>query len=138
MTMNLPCVVCDAPVPVWDYKPHIKSCAKIKLGLQRPSGDLAHADRMAAYQRNAMQGHPAWSPETGAGKEPLEQLKDDIIADRSKEATDKVRNWYQHQRELYGNPRPSAVPEGRFKCHHCNGLTHMYPDCVNCDGRGWV
>lgn len=30
------------------------------------------------------------------------------------------------------------TPEGKVLCAHCNGITHMYPDCGNCGGTGYV
>lgn len=36
----------------------------------------------------------------------------------------------------YGQTFP--IPEGKTLCASCNGITHMYPDCVACDGKGYV
>ncbi len=126
---NLPCLYCEAPVPVWDYKDHIKQCCKIKLGLETPVMPAdPFLDRQQAYQRNAMQGHPAWSPE---GKNESTTVPD---ATGHSPDVDMVRDLYRHQREGY----QAAVPEGRSRCAWCNGLTSMYVECGNCDGKGWV
>jgi hypothetical protein len=132
---NLPCTICQAQVPVWDYASHLKCCVRINLGAKCDPADVAKADRLAAYQRNAMASpEHAYPPEVpthlpappGAPGEP------DNLSDRQRDALHKARSWYE-QRE-----HRSQVPEGRSQCACCNGLSYMYPNCSACDGRGWV
>ena len=125
--MNLPCLVCAAPVPDWDYPAHYKACVNIRLGLSpiESAGADPRVDRFAAWQRNALAGHTAWPPEVPTHVPPPSPEPPQTPAA-------KVKSWYA-QRE-----HRSPVPEGHVQCASCNGLTQMYPDCHACHGRGWL
>lgn len=154
-----PCRVCKAPCHSgYELHSHELACLVLAVG-DRPGdshvhpGQLAYEDRLKAFQRNAMAGHPAWSPDTvrPGGTEPIPdhlaraQIRQGVveehgitglrklIEDTAKDhAEDVTKSWYaQHETR-------AAVPDGRAQCASCNGLTLMYPQCHACSGKGWV
>lgn len=126
--MTLDCTVCGAPLHPAEYGPHLKACVRISVGHGKTPAELAYADREAAFQRNAMANLPAWSPETHGPTAPIPQA-----VTPPEPPAHRPDPW-----GYYAGRTGTAVPEGKTKCLHCNGLSAMYPDCVNCDGKGWV
>lgn len=143
---TIPCGVCDAPChPGREHDVHESACLSIAVGLSSdPSAELsdycrriAYEDRLQAFQRNAMNNMPAWSPDTvmEGGSLPIPDHLARMQADPEVKPTEREDPYgYYSGRK----PTAQALPPGKVRCHHCNGLQQMYPDCVNCDGKGWV
>lgn len=72
MSWTIDCTVCNAPLHVWEYTRHIKSCVVIKIHTERqvvPDALTVHyVDQQLAFQRNQHEGQwtPGW-PNTSRG-----------------------------------------------------------------------
>jgi hypothetical protein len=138
---TLPCTVCEAPVPVWEYTPHLKACVKIKVGLApKPPISQLDATILAAYthrihEDDQAQAHLRESTRTNEKPNEITGLKE--LIDQSKQPGAAQGGWTSWN-DRAGKPRAADVPSGRVQCASCNGLTVMYPNCHACSGKGWV
>lgn len=142
------CIVCGTTVRDWEHTAHLKACEQIAMSdgknvpLELPDDDILPADRKARAwtamrrkaEQQAMENRRLLDQREGYG----DQRQGPTDARPAQEPPagyqwdeDKLRNWYQHH-------PPIDAPPGKVKCQTCLGLSHMYPDCVPCDGTGWV
>lgn len=116
------CPVCEAPLRSGEYNPHIKGCIKLTLAsmssLQpKPSPSELAIECKRIHDEDQASTHLRLNiPPQHEPRQP--------------------HGWGWGSRGGGGQTFP--VPEGKKLCAHCNGITHMYPNCGNCDGKGWV
>ena len=104
------CIVCAAPgLKPWEYANHLHACVVIEKFDRKDSPKaLAEADQLEAEHRAVHQTN----------------------------VDPGYKAWVEEQRRR--GVQVQQPPEGRVPCLVCNGLKSMYPNCVACEGRGWV
>lgn len=137
------CGICNAPLHEGrEHRLHEIACLRILTGevvdhtvdLIAECTRISYDDRVKAFQRNAMSGLPAWSPDTVAagGTDPIPAHLAKVQAEPEPTERPDPFGYYS------GRPPMQALPPGRARCHVCNGLNTMYPDCFNCEGKGYL
>lgn len=133
---TVPCNTCAAPCrPGYEHAAHERSCFAIDAGrtphiIPLPAGEsldsychrIAAEDQAKAHLRETTKAHPPNDNITGIPK------------DLGQRDQGRWTGWAERQ----GQGQTFPTPEGKIRCAMCNGITHMYPNCSGCDGKGWV
>lgn len=124
------CALCHAPLRPSELDHHELACMAIAAPSLASAPEVEVPEDLAAYCRYM---HLKDQEET-ALRTPLQ---DTLLPERPvSPAMKRYQDWLRDQREGYHRTGPT--PPGKHVCLLCNGLTHMYPNCTGCDGRGFV
>lgn len=136
---TVPCDTCAAPCrPGHEHTSHQRSCRTIAVGraprllalrgvdLVSYCTEVAAADQASAHLRETTKA-------AGEANRPqVDGINRLINPPPGQDPYGKWASWRERQGQTY------PTPEGKTTCGMCNGITHMYPNCSGCDGKGYL